>query len=261
MMQTSNDDDNQSRPRVQSLARGLALLTVIAQGRGIYSAKELSEKLGLPRQTTYHLLHTLRELRFVEKVSDQRYQLGLAMHGLTEAFQDQLMPSPETAGYLRALTAQTGEACSVSTWLRDDVVVLAHHPGVRAVRVADVAVGQYGNLHARASGKLLLAFCDADRRERILHSLTFPALTPATITDPAEFDAELGKIRSQGFSEDREEFAAGISCVAALASVAGSHFAFSVLAPTERFIRYRDDYVRAVLASAAEASTAPADVG
>lgn len=260
-MQTSNSDEDRPKPRVQSLARGLALLTAIAQGRGLYTAKELSEQVGLPRQTTYHLLHTLRELRFVEKVADQRYQLGLAMHGLTEAFQAQLMPSPETAGHLRALTAQTGEACSVSTWRGDDVVVLAHSPGVRAVRVSDVEVGQHGNLHARASGKLLLAFCDADRRERIRRSLTFPALTPATITDQAEFDGELTRVHSQGFAEDRQEFATGISCVAALAIVAGSHFAFSVLAPNQRFIEHREEYVRAVLACAAEASTAPAEIG
>lgn len=258
-MQTSNDDDHTARPRVQSLARGLSLLTAIARGRGMYTAAELSEQVSLPRQTTYHLLHTLRELHFVEKVSDQRYQLGLAMHGLTEAFQAQLMPSPETAGHLRLLTARTGEACSVATWHGDDVVVLAHSPGVRAVRVADVEVGQHGNLHARASGKLLLAFSSPDRRERVRRSMTFEALTPATITDPASFDEELDRIRSQGFAEDRQEFATGISCVAALATVAGSDFAFSVLAPNERFSEHREEYVRAVQACAAEASTGPAN--
>ncbi|WP_432831014.1 IclR family transcriptional regulator [Dactylosporangium sp. CA-092794] len=244
-------DDTNARPRVQSLARGLALLTEVGQHPGALTAAELSDRTGLTRQVTYHLLHTLRATGFVQVSAGQRYELGLAFHSLAQAGPAPGNPESLGAGYLRALATLTQESCSMSTWQGDDVVVVDQAPGAHAVRVADVHVGQRGDLHARASGKLLLAHASPERFGRVFDRLDLRRLTPATKTDPAALRAEFDTIRADGFAMDREEFTAGVTCVAARAVVAGTELAFTVLAPTGRF---SPDYVRDAMAVAARAS-------
>ena len=246
-METTDD----RRPRVQSLARGLALLTEVGQHPGALTAAELSDRTGLTRQVTYHLLHTLRETGFVQLTAGQRYELGLAFRSLARAEPAAGNPESLGAGYLRALATLTQESCSMSTWQGDDVVVVDQAPGAHAVRVADVRVGQRGDLHARASGKLLLAYASPERFARVFDRLGLRRLTPATTTDPAALRAELETIRTVGYAMDREEFTPGVTCVAARAVVAGTELAFTVLAPTSRF---SPDYARDVVSVTARAS-------
>ena len=47
------------KPRIQSAERTVAVLLAIARSLDGMKAKEISDGLGLPRQVTYHLLHTL----------------------------------------------------------------------------------------------------------------------------------------------------------------------------------------------------------
>jgi IclR family acetate operon transcriptional repressor len=244
-------DSDERRPRVQSLARGLALLTEVGQNPGALTAAELSDRVGLTRQVTYHLLHTLRATGFVQTTAGQRYELGLAFHGLAQVAPAPGNPQSLGAGYLRALATLTQESCSMSTWQGDDVVVVDQAPGAHAVRVADVHIGQRGDLHARASGKLLLAFASPERFARVFDRLDLRRLTPATTTDPAALRAEFDTIRTAGYAVDREEFTAGVTCVSARAVVAGTELAFTVLAPTGRFSA---DYVRDAVSVSARAS-------
>ena len=68
--------------------------------------------------------------------------------------------------------------------------------------------------HAGAASKLLLSYLPetelADWLRRPL-----PAHTPRTITDPKRLRAELGRIRKQGWSQDKGETAPSINAFAA----------------------------------------------
>ncbi|MDO5681264.1 MAG: IclR family transcriptional regulator C-terminal domain-containing protein, partial [Propionibacteriaceae bacterium] len=69
-----------------------------------------------------------------------------------------------------------------------------------------------GIAHANAVGKALLAHTP-DTVERIINQ-GLPRLTELTITDPEDFRSELGRIRVEGLSTDREEAIPGFYCLA-----------------------------------------------
>ena len=69
--------------------------------------------------------------------------------------------------------------------------------------------------YCTAMGKAILAFVPEDRREAIIERIDFVSRGPNTITDPAEFRAELERIRVSGFAVNDEELAYGLRSIAA----------------------------------------------
>lgn len=134
--------------------------------------------------------------------------------------------------------------------------MLAHLDGTRAVRVVALQPGFHGAAHARASGKVLLAFGPEGVRSRYLAD-SLVALTPRTITDSTEFQNELGRVLAQGYAEEHEEFCEGVACVSVPLIADGLLLgAYTVSAPVERYQSNRDEYLEQLLEAAAAAAGA-----
>jgi IclR family transcriptional regulator, acetate operon repressor len=83
------------------------------------------------------------------------------------------------------------------------------------LRVAEVGSGVYKHGHARANGKVLLAYARPEIRETYLRSHPLVPCTDATITNRQALERELAGIRERGYAYDEQEFAVGVACVAA----------------------------------------------
>ena len=68
-----------------------------------------------------------------------------------------------------------------------------------AAVTAQNSIGQRTPLHATSSGKVLLAWADADALATVLKA-GLERRTPATITDPEALCAELDRIRQRGWA-------------------------------------------------------------
>jgi DNA-binding IclR family transcriptional regulator len=121
--------------------------------------------------------------------------------------------------------------------------VLAVARGTNAVQAAEVSQGHIGDAHARASGKLLLAYATPEVRQTYLDSRKLTRITPSTITSREALEREFEAIRERGYSEDDEEFALGLCCLAVPLDGGYSPFALSLSAPRERFVEERDRYI------------------
>jgi IclR family acetate operon transcriptional repressor len=149
---------------------------------------------------------------------------------------------------VRELAERTGETAYLADWGDNDIRVLASVEGSQMVRVAEVASGPYEHGHARANGKVLLAYAWPEIRAAYLRTHPMVPLTNATICDPAELERELERIRRRGYAYDREEYAVGVSCVAAPLLQDGQIIAaFGISAPTERFKRRRRELTDTLL--------------
>lgn len=233
--------------RIQSLARGLAIVSEVASSEGELTAAELSRRIGVSPQTAYHLLHTLRQVGYVEQDSSQRYRLGRAIPALIDGYERQLAPPEAVIRRLRKLREVTGETCSLSAWTGDDVVLIAQEPGEHSVRVADIQVGQRGALHARAAAKIMLARADSEKRERILKDLQLKRFTEHTITRRTKLEQELERAAENGWAMDDEELARGVTCLSACLDYNGTDFALTILAPTQRLNENSDQYQAALV--------------
>jgi IclR family transcriptional regulator, acetate operon repressor len=235
------------RPRVQSAARAVNILLEVAQSEEGLSAKEISQRLEIGRQATYHLLHTLVEAGTLTRTDGHRYVLGLRVGILAEGFSRQLAPAEHLAPLVREVARRTGETSYATGWWSDEITVLAVTRGPSPVGASEVSQGHVGEAHARASGKLLLAHAPEEARQRYFETHELTALTENTRTDVASLEEELARIRAQGYSEDREEFAIGLCCLAVPITNADSPFALSISAPRERFLENRDRYLADLL--------------
>ena len=96
------------------------------------------------------------------------YHLGPSVGLLVDAFQRQNSPPEYLLAPLRRLAEDVGETTYLSTADGLDVVVVASVEGNHAVRVRGLHVGFRGSLHARGSGKLILAYAGDERIEAYL---------------------------------------------------------------------------------------------
>ena len=242
---------------IRSVARASRILVQLGEQPDGRTAKEVAVALGLPLPTTYHLLGTLVAEGFVAKDSRRRYRLGPALGTIADAYVREFNPPEYLVGPLHRLADDSGETVYVVTWRHDRIVVLASVEGGNAVRVSGVTLGYVESAHARASGKLLLAFASDEVRAAYLTLNPLLPVTPRTIVQPDEFELELEGIRLRGYAVDEEEFREGVSCVAAPVIEGGKAVAaYSLSAPTERFGRRRAELIDDVLAATRRAAKA-----
>jgi IclR family transcriptional regulator, acetate operon repressor len=238
------------RPRVQSAARAIGILQAIAQSESGLTTREISERVGIGRQATYHLLHTLTSTGMVRRNDRNRYLLGFRVGTLAEGFNRQLAPSEHLAPIARSLAQATGETSYASGWWSGEIMAFTVVRGSNPVQV-EVPQGYVGNAHARASGKLLLAIATPTVRDAYLSVHKLKGLTPNTITSRRALDRELEEIRTRGYAVDDEEFAPGLCCLAVPFDAGYSPFVLGIAGPRERIVDNMDEYLDAMRGHAA----------
>jgi IclR family acetate operon transcriptional repressor len=234
--------------RIQSVARaGKLLLWIAGQPHGA-TAKEIAKAQGLALPTTYHLLNTLVDEGLLTKDVHRRYVLGRSMAILAQAYIRGKSVPEALLGALRDLARRTEETAYLADWGADEIRVLASVEGSHMVRVAEVSSGPYEYGHARANGKVLLAYAEPAVREAYLRNHPLVPVTPNTIVDPKQFERELATIRERGYAYDEEEYSGGVCCVAA-PLLQNDHIigALGLAVPTDRFKQDRAELTATLL--------------
>lgn len=232
---TSLGEKNTQKPRIQSAVRTISILIAIAESANGLKTKEIMEVVGLSRQVTYHLIHTLSATGIIRKNDSNRYVLGLVALSIAEGFRRQLDPPQHLALRVRSIVAATGETAYAGGWVHGEIVALATARGESPVGATEIPQGYSGHAHARASGKLLLALADSAQCEEYLAKHPLDARTRHTITNREDLLKEFEKIRSNGYATDNEEFNEGLRCVAVPVEGLGGRFALGVSVPSGRF--------------------------
>ena len=243
-------ETTEPKVRVQSAFRAISILLAVSESPNGLKIKEITEKLGLSRQVTYHLVHTLLATGIIRKNENNLYVLGLAAVSIAEGFHRQLAPPELLARKVRSIVAATNETAYASGWVGGEIVALATEQGQSPVGAARVPQGFSGHAHARATGKLLLALADPSITEAYLDSHPMDPRTDRTITTREELTRELERIRMRRYAIDNEEFHEGIRCLAVPVEGLGGRFALGISVPSGRFQINFDKYLDVLLDSA-----------
>jgi len=228
-------EDTKQQPRVQSVARAVGILHSISTSATGLSRKEISEQNDLTKQTTYHLLHTLSQFGLVRKNEFGDYILGLRVTSLAEGFRRQHEGSPQIFNLVKKVAKKTGETAYAAKWIDGEVVSIARAPGWHPIQAVQVPQGLSTDAHARAGGKVLLAFSSDIDRQRFFETHKLTRRTPKTIYSKEELEAQFKKIRACGYAVEKEEFAEGLCCLALPLDGGFSPYAIGISAPVDRF--------------------------
>ena len=128
---------------------------------------------------------------------------------------------------LQALAASIGETVNLTAIEGGEIVYLDRVESEWPLRIA-LQPGSRVPLHCSASGKLLLALMPAARRKRLVDALPLTRHTPQTIVDRRALARELARIRVERVATDKEEFIAGLVCVAVPVALADGRAVASV---------------------------------
>ncbi len=239
---------------IQSVERATKILLAVAAAPDGASAKEVSNQFNLSLPTAYHLLTTLVREGILSKDARRRYALGPLASVIADAVAGSLVAPQQYLDALTSLAASTRETAYLSAWRGGRVTILQSAEGVHAVRVAGLTRGYCDHLHARASGKLLLAYAPEYLRNSQLEQLKLTRLTSNTITTRRELVAEFARIINEGVAHDNGEFSEDVYCVSVPIIERGSVVAcLTVSVPVGR---YQSDsaMILARLQDAAEAA-------
>ena len=198
--------------RVRSVERAFDVLAALSAGP--LGVTDVAARVGLPKSTVARLLETLGAGTMVtQQPADGRYRLGAGLAALGAAARLggdlQAIAHP----WLVELSASVGEAAGLSVPEGFSVRYIDQVDTLHEVRVRDWT-GTLAPMHAVSSGLVLLAALSKAELAAVLPA-QLEALTGHTITDPAGLRSRLADVRRDGYAWVRDEFADGISSVAA----------------------------------------------
>ncbi|HTV73936.1 MAG TPA: IclR family transcriptional regulator [Candidatus Acidoferrales bacterium] len=242
-----------------SVRRALRVLDYIAEAGGSAAPREIAAATGSNISTVYHVLNTLATDGYAERDDGTgRYRLGRKVAPLGNAFIRSLPVAPNLYPVVRRLAEAAGDDAYLAILAGGHVVIAEI---VETSKHPRVYPGYTAHLHARAIGKAVLAYCDADFVRAHFEDSPPQRLTARTLTTLPAIEAELARVRAQGYAEDIEEFADGVCCIAAPV-FDGRGAVYGAIAVSIPALRYRSSSATAhdaVIAAAGAATAALTD--
>ena len=199
---------------ITALQRGLSLLQLFSESPQGLTAKQVAGRSRLPVSTVHRFLANLGSAGFLNCGGDSVYHLGIACFALGQAALGQLDIRLVSLPYLRELNRQTRETIHLTIRHGLSAVYLEKLDSPEQLRIHS-RIGAAVPLYCTAVGKVMLAYMPDDERKKVLPQLALKRLTPNTVGNLQELEAELSRVRKNGYACDLEEHEPHIRCVAA----------------------------------------------
>lgn len=222
---------------VQSVQRAFSILTVLASGA--LSLTDIASQTMLPKSTVARLLATLEELGAVQRADGSLdYLIGGTIHELVAPTSSLERLTSVVRPHLVNLADALGEATGFSVAEGYAVRFVSQVESPNPIQVRDYS-GTMGPAHVGPSGLCMMADWPADEVGRYLQR-PLEAFTAHTVTDPELIVKRLEQLRDDGYCWVHEEFAEGLSSVAASVRDSGGKVVGALHAhgPSYRFPAY-----------------------
>ncbi|MBU1361834.1 MAG: IclR family transcriptional regulator [Gammaproteobacteria bacterium] len=235
--------------------RLFALLEILASKDQRYTLPDLVQETGLPKPTVHRMLQQLEGAGLLRREGDsRRFGVGTRLRRLAENLLLNDSHHGARHAVLRHLVEEIGESCNLTALSGSEVVYLDRVETAAPLRFY-LQPGSRVPVHCSASGKVFLAQMTPAQRRRLLAHAPLEAYTPKTLTQFDQLEAEVQRVRKEGFAFDNEEFLPGLLCIAALVPSADgpSNLCVALQAPVMRLDPERAKSLLPALRRAAEA--------
>jgi IclR family acetate operon transcriptional repressor len=208
------DTNGKKPPQSGTLERGLAVLEHVGMRQEI-STNAIATQLGLSRSAVYRIVHTLKELEYLEadhvtgrvRLGARLVELGVQAMSSTDLHK----AAPQ---FLSGLAARSGETIFLAVPDGDAMVYVAKDRGANAVTL-HCQLGTRRPQHASSLGKAWLSALSSPERTDRVARMRLDRLTPNTIVDRTQLLDELERTAKRGWAIDNIENEPDVGCVAA----------------------------------------------
>ncbi|MDF2602781.1 ArsR family transcriptional regulator [Sphingomonas sp. ABOLG] len=204
----SAEQDVSDRDYVNSLARGLEVISAFTRTRPKMTLSEISRATGMTRATVRRFLLTLVREGYAEK-DDKLFSLkpkvlelgysALSSMGILDVIQP----------VMNDLSRELQESVFAAVLTGDYVTYIARATSERLVNVS-ITIGSTTPAHAVSTGRVLLAAEPNDALERYIDRVKLEPITPHTVTSKVKLRAEIEKVRLEGYSFVDQELEIGL---------------------------------------------------
>ncbi len=202
---------------MDDLAGGLkpiSLLERVAAMEHPPTLADLAAGSETPRPTLHRWLNALVGAGLLQRSPDgRRYEIAPRASQLAFAILSNQPGGALRHQLLRKVVETVGESCNLTVMHGAEVTYIDRVEAMWPLRIT-FQRGSRVPAHCSASGKLFLALMPPARREAVVRDLTFERFTDSTLTDRDALLAEVATIRKQKYALDREEYLAGLVCLA-----------------------------------------------
>lgn len=202
-----------SRTFVTGFARGLGVIEAFGSGHKSLSVAEAAQRTGLDRAVVRRLLLTMVGLGYA-RLDGKQFQLTPKVLKLGYSFLAASALDVTLRPYLAELSAEIGEAVSVSVLDGNDVVFVARseQPSDRVAFV--VSMGMRLPAYASASGRVLMSALADGEVTALLKAAKREKRTPATVVGERELLKVVRQARDDGHAVSWEELEEGLVGIA-----------------------------------------------
>jgi IclR family acetate operon transcriptional repressor len=194
-----------ARNYIELVEKTMRVLEVLAQHPGGCALKEIAARTGLVKSSAFRILHSLKELGYVEQAGPEaRYHSSLKVLSLARAVATHEVVINVARPHLQNLRETLGESAWLGQRFRDGVLLVDSVEAPRRLRLS-LDIGDSCPWHAAAIGKSIAAFLSPEELDLLLGTAPLPRFTPRTLTDRRRLQAHLAQVRRQGFAVNEEE--------------------------------------------------------
>lgn len=205
-------EEAENRDLVGSLAKGLAVMEILAAHRLGLTLTEVADRAGLTRAGARRLLLTLAASGYATQ-DGRRFLLSPRLISLARNWVSGASLWSFAEPVMREVSQTLGESCSAAVLSGHDVVYVARVAGARIVSVG-LHVGTRLPAYCTSMGRVLLSELSDAEMSALLDNAGIEAKTERTITDRAALIAAIRQARADGFAIVDEELELGLRSIA-----------------------------------------------
>lgn len=189
--------DAADKYRAPALDKGLDILEFLA-GSGVgLTQVEIAKGLGRGPNEIYRMLDTLVRRNYITRTPDgDKYMLSLRLLTIANMHPPRRRLLDIADPLLRAAADKIRQSLHLAVWEDGQFVVTSSVSAPGNWRLS-LRIGSVIGLYNTGSGMVMIAFQDANQRQRMVRE---HHLVPGeTVTEPGKFEATIRQIREQGY--------------------------------------------------------------
>lgn len=199
--------------RVPALDKSFAIIELMARSGTAFSINEVVRKLRLNKSTVFNIMHTLTDLKVLERGSDGLFRLGTQLYVLGSAAANGSGLIQAVHPYLVDINRQTRLSAFLGIRSGRHAVIVDKVDDAPDIKISS-EIGMRLSIFAGAGGKALISTLPDEEINRLLATIQLKPYTAKTITDKTAFRKVILQTRQEGIALDREEYIEGIVALA-----------------------------------------------
>ena len=221
--------------------RTVDILKLVSKNPEGITLDDICEALSMPKTSAYDIVTTLVEMGMVNVTKGQKqiYTIGLTAYRIGINYTNNLdfigIIEPE----LKSFAKEIGKTVFFGVRSDHEVVYICKAEPENPI-ITTATVGTKNPMYCTSLGKAILAFSDDETRQQVISRIKFRKKTERTILSVEALEAELEKVRANGYALDAREVEEHMECVGSPVfgsdgSVMGAISVSSLYKPTEDY--------------------------